>query len=333
MSLSIVAENREDGDTGLYVLSNSPFHQVFVATLPPITDNLLLITFTPRCGTRRPVVHFGAMELQAKSTATLCPYCGRPVTQFSGGSECPHCDKLIFGAPCPKCGRRTLNLTQLARYGVVTCFACHSEIRELPELSLPPAPEPVIPDELQPAATVTPRTPKTPSLPSADDARKVLGECLVGLERAAQDREMLRAPDLRAIVTRFLETMQEVFDLDDTLNSGTVTEDWLHMPEHFTRIVRLCYAPLWPHEGALLPAPVQAWVLAVDEAARRWQFARRLWLAESFEFVMMPVVATLTTTNPAWHEIDGDGPVVTAVLSHGFLLRGTVLRRARVKAQ
>jgi hypothetical protein len=77
---------------------------------------------------------------------------------------------------------------------------------------------------------------------------------------------------------------------------------------------------------------VQLWVFAVDDAARRWQFLRRNWFADSCGLTLMPTVPGITTTNPVWHEISGSGPVVLELLTPGFLLAGEVLRKARVRA-
>lgn len=261
---------------------------------------------------------------------------------FSGRMECPNCERDIFGVPCPKCGKHTLNLTLISRYGKATCFACHSDIEFLPEAPLRASGYPTTvfdaPTRVQAAAgaepahmlTVTPRAPKQITMPSLPEARMVVEQCLVGLERAAQDRVILRAPDLRAVINGYLDTMQDVFALDTAMLDGTVTEEWLRNPAHLDAVARLCYLPLWPLEGALLPSTVQAWGLAVDDAARRWQYARRCWLADVYSLVLMPIVPGISTTNPAWHELTGTGAVVRETQSLGFLLHGAILRKARV---
>jgi hypothetical protein len=256
-----------------------------------------------------------------------CPFCARPVPPVQGRPDCPHCGKLIFSVPCPSCHRPTLNLTQLARYGHLTCFMCKNVFDRLPGGEAPaPLPATPAPAALRPAA----RAPKTPGMPTAAEARAALESNLTGLERAAQDRELLMAPDLRAIVTRFLDNLHDAMILDDLMTGQKVHEAWLRDPEHLGRVERACFAPLWPQEGALLPPATQAWVLAVDDAARRWQYARRRWCEERCGLVMMPVVPGVTTTNGAWHVMLTPGSVVTAVASPGFLLHGEVLRKAHV---
>jgi hypothetical protein len=169
-------------------------------------------------------------------------------------------------------------------------------------------------------------------MPSAAEARATLETTLIGLERAAQDREMLRAPDLRTVVMRFLDAIQDILEFDTRLAQGEISAEWLRNAEHLTLVARMCYAPCWPIEGALLPLTVQAWILAVDDIARSWQYAARQQLAELFGLTLMPTVPTITTTNPAWHEIEGTGPVIHEVLAPGFLLHGELLRRAHVRA-
>lgn len=290
-----------------------------------------------------------AMTIPSSLSTTLCPYCARPVSTYGGRQACPHCARPIFSVSCPKCGRPTLNLTLIARYGKVTCFACHTPVQQLPDapdtpmvVAAPPAKSPAPTQPALPTPpplteplthpTVTPRMPKIPIMPTAAEARVLVERCLAGLERMAQDREILRAPDLRAIITRFLDAMQDVLECDNAMESGGITDDWLRDPAHLDTIARLCYVPLWPDEGALLPPAVQAWVLAVDDAARRWQYARRRWLADTYDFTVMPTVPAITTVNPAWHNIDGDGAVIVAIVHLGFLLHGEVVRKAYVTA-
>lgn len=302
------------------------------------------ITLQPQlfAAVRRTVVHFLQMMSPVQQLSSICPYCAQAVTACSGRSDCPHCQHVIFNVPCPKCGRPTLNLTLIARYGKVSCFACQGEYTRLPDdkqEQLPPPPaaaDPTVPSPRieEPAhPSVMPRTPKHPSLPTAAEARAVVEQCLLGLERAAQDRTVLRAPDLRIVITRFLDVIQETLELDAAMERGDVTPAWLADEAHLAAVVRLCYTPLWPGEAALLPAAVQAWTLVVDDAARRWQYARRGWLVERCGLEMMPTVPGVTTVNPVWHEIIGTAPVISEVLSPGFLLGGAVQRRARVLAE
>jgi len=248
---------------------------------------------------------------------------------------------MIFSVPCASCGRRTLNLTHIPRYGKVACFFCKTEIVQLPnrqERSVAsPQPRAVAPTPARvatpPAAVLTAsRAPKSPTMPTAAETRKVVEECLLGLERAAQDREMLHAPDLRAIISTFLDNLQSLFMLDERINAGEVTEEWLRIHDNLSLVARVCFSPLWPTEGMLLPSSVQVWVLAVDDAARRWQYTHRRWFAETLKLRMIPIVPTVTTTNPAWHVIDGHGQVVNALIAPGFLLGDEVLRKARVRA-
>ncbi len=267
------------------------------------------------------------MATHASSTTNACPYCARPVPTVQGRSDCPHCGRLIFSVPCPSCKRPTLNLTQLARYGHLTCFMCRTVFDRLPGGEAAALLTPAIPAAPRHAT----RAAKTPGMPSAQEARAALESNMTGLERAAQDRELLLAPDLRAIVTRFLDNLHDALTLDDLMTGQKVHEAWLRDPEHLLRVERACFTPLWPQEGALLPAATQAWVLAVDDAARRWQYARRHWVEERCGLVMMPVVPGVTTTNGAWHVMLTPGSVVTAVASPGFLLHGEVLRKAQVQ--
>jgi hypothetical protein len=258
--------------------------------------------------------------------------------------ECPHCEHLLFGVPCPKCGRKTINLTLIARYGKTSCFCCRTEMDHLPEGFAAPAraiphPSPVAParpaqEPLQEALrpTVTARSPKTPIMPSAAEAVKAIEQSLVGLERATLDREMLRAPDLRVVAARFLDAVQELLTLEAAMAAGEVTEKWLRDACQLEHVAQLCFTPLLPVESALLPPAVQAWMLAVDDVARYWQYTRRCWLAEQCGLALMPTVPGITTTNPIWHEIDGPAPVISEVLRPGFLLHGDVLRKAVVLA-
>lgn len=267
---------------------------------------------------------------------TICPFCEQTVSPFAGRADCPHCGRAIVNVPCPNCGLHTLNLTQIPRYGKATCFACQAQTNHLPgtpPVSAAPAPRPLG----RTVVPVTPRAPKTPTMPSAAEARAVLEDCLIGLERAAQDRAMLLAPDLRAIVSRFLEALQAALALDDEWNAHGVPDASTWDAEQIARVAAACFAPLWPTEGAVLPVSVQVWVLAVDDTARRWQYARRQWLSDAAGFAMMPIIPGITTTNPIWHEIlppqsptDSLG-VVTEVLQTGFLCRGQVVRKARVR--
>jgi len=264
---------------------------------------------------------------------SACPYCQQPIPPFSNARACPNCARPIIEVPCPRCGRKTLNLTNFARYGKTECFVCHTEIATLPDDSvaeMPPA-KPVPP--VRPRLTVTARAPKAPGLPAPEEARKALDASLIGLERATQDREMLRAPDLRTLVTRYLDVVQDALALDAEMAAGTLTADALRVPEQLARVAQLCFLPLWPLEGALLPDGVQAWALAVDELVRRWQCVRRRWLADTVGLQLMPAISGVSTVNEAWHEVDGTGPTVSRVLAPGFLLGDEVLRKARVRAQ
>ena len=256
--------------------------------------------------------------------------------------ECPHCQRRIFSVPCPQCGRKTLNLTQIARYGKVSCFACQTSIDHLPdrEAAQPAKPATATAVATPAAAIITQRStvgvmsraPKLPAMPSVSEARRVLEECLHGLERAVQDREMLCAPELYTVAIRFLEAAQDVLALDDQMSRGEVTGEWLREKGQFHRVARLCYIPLWPLEGAFLPPAVQAWAMVVDDALRRWQYARRQWLTETCGLTMMAIVPDVTATNTAWHEIAGNGSVVHEVIAPGFTLNGEVICKARVRS-
>ena len=272
------------------------------------------------------------------TTTTICPYCARPLSPYSGRLDCPHCTRAVFSVACPKCARPTLNLTLIPRYGSVRCFACRFELQQLPEESTEPLPHPALPVEnpaptpLRPRSAAGGRGMTTPLVPSLEDTRSVMEQCLVGLERVVMDREMLRTPDLRAIAMRYLDLLQEALMLDTAMTAGEVTASWLRDTEHLRQVARVCYLPLWLLEGTLLPPAVQVWALAVDDAARRWQYLRRVWFAEQCGLTLMPTVPCITTTNPGWQEIAGDGKVVLETLSPGFLLQGEVVRKARVRA-
>lgn len=264
-----------------------------------------------------------------------CPYCQQPVSTFTNSTACAACGRQVLRVPCPSCGRPTLNLTTIARLGAAECFVCHAELRELP--GAPAEPPPPATPERRPRAQavhvgVLARAPRVPALPTAAEAGAMLDECLVGLERAAQDRDMLRAPDLRTLLTRFIEAVHDVLALERHMAEGLLDVAWLRDPAHLDAVARLCYLALWPVEGALLPPAAQAWMLAVDDVARRWQYARRCWLAETCGLTLMPIVPDMTTVNPAWHTIDGTGATVVAVFHPGFLLGDDVLRKAHVRA-
>ncbi len=225
-----------------------------------------------------------------------------------------------------------MNLTVIPRYGKTTCFACATEMQNLPGRVVPAPPiAPMAAPIARQTTTITPRATKVPALPSAEEARKVMEECLIGLERAAQDRDMIQMPDLRSVVIAFIEVVQDLLAIDDFIAEGKLTPEWLHGKEPLDSVVRLCYRPLWPAEGTLLPPTVQAWVLAVDDVARRWQYARRLWLAEGCGLTMMPIIPGITPADHAQHEITGRGLIVTQVLTPGFLLGSDVLRKAKVR--
>jgi len=262
----------------------------------------------------------------------VCPYCSEHVPTFSGSPACPHCGRAIFDVSCPHCSKRTLNLTLIARHGRVVCFSCRSEVTAVPELVAPvtiPVEQPFPAQELM---TSTRRAPRPPVLPTAAEARATLEENLVGLERAAGDREMLTAPDLRALIARYLDTISAVLILDDVMQRGEITEEWLRGGDHLNGLIRLCFRPLWPLEGALLPPAVQAWVLIVDDAARRWQFARRQWLFSECGLQLMPIVPGVTTINRTWQEVEGHGAVVQRIITPGFLLHDDIQCKARVQA-
>lgn len=263
---------------------------------------------------------------------SVCPFCSRPVSRYSGRKECPHCQRAIFSVACPKCHRPTLNITLLARYGALTCFSCHTVISQLPVENDEPLPAPPPPRFEAAPASLTPRTPRQPVLPAAGEACALLEKSLVGLERAAQDRELLSAPDLRAVVTRYLDAMQMVLNLDHLMEEGTVTDAWLGVPDHLDLIATLCFSSLWPLQAALLPIATQSWMVTVHEMLCRWQFARRTWLATACGLTLMPTVSGLTTINQACHEVTGRGSIITEVLTPGFLLKDEVLRKARVRA-
>jgi hypothetical protein len=167
-------------------------------------------------------------------------------------------------------------------------------------------------------------------MPAVSEARAVVEQCLIGLERAAQDRAILHAPDLRTVINNYIDAVQALLELDTAMHGGEVTDEWLRNAEHLDIVAHICYQPLWPMEGALLSPTIQAWGLAVDDAARRWQYARRFWLADTCGLALMPVVPGMSTTNPSWHEFTGSGTVVRRVNSPGFLLHGEVLRKARI---
>jgi len=270
------------------------------------------------------------MSIITEHATTICPYCAQPVSRYSGRMDCPHCERRIFCVPCPKCARPTLNLTLIARYGKAVCFACRSEFDRLPDADAETAPRQ---EDVVPVDPVTSRAPKHAGMPTAADARAMVENCLLGLERAAQDREMLNAPDLRAVINRFLDTLQATLELDTAMEGGEITGEWVAEAANLDTVARLCFAPLWPDEAVLLPPAVQTWLLLVDDAARRWQFARRRWLADTCGLEMMPIVPAITTTNPVWHHIIGEAPVISDVLAPGFLLRGDVVRKARVLAE
>jgi len=199
-------------------------------------------------------------------------------------------------------------------------------------MDTPVAPRPTLPSSssLRPTAPPT-RLKNMPEMPTAEAARKALEETLRGLERVAQDRELLLAPDLRALISRFLDIVHGALQWDDLLLAGTIDDTWLHDSVNLQQTESACFTAFWPKEGALLPRRIQAWVLAVDDMARRWQYARRCWLQEQRDLVMMPIVAGVTTTNPTWHDIEAPGAVVSQVITPGFLLHGDVLRRATVR--
>jgi hypothetical protein len=143
---------------------------------------------------------------------------------------------------------------------------------------------------------------------------------------------MLNSPDLRAAIGRYLEHVQAILELEVRMDAGDVTPHWLAIEAHLAWVDAACYAPTWPPEAQLFPLVVQAWVLAVDDAVRHWQLARRQWLGEACGLQMMPVVAGHTPLHPTWHDVEaGRGAVVLAVVSPGFLLGGDVRRKARVR--
>jgi hypothetical protein len=267
------------------------------------------------------------------STAITCPFCARLLSLYSGSEVCPHCQRRVLGVACPACDKPSLNLTHIQRYGKVTCFCCHASYDHLPDSLREPAGDSVSPRRRfspTPAVIVTPQAPKTPALPVLPQARLVLVEYLLGLERALEERESLRTPDLRLVVTCYLDSLHAALALDDRLERGEVTAPWLHAPAQLDQVVQAYFRPSWPAAGVLLPDTLQAWLLAADHAARQWQCARRHWLAERCGLTMMPIIPAVTTANPCWMEIDGEGAVVTRVLAPGFLLGGEVLRKARV---
>jgi hypothetical protein len=254
-----------------------------------------------------------------------CPYCQSPFA-LSGGTTCGQCGKPVLGVPCPSCSKPTLNIALLARRGLLTCFACHATHTSLPGTPVAADPPPVQ------VSAVTPRAPKAPTPPEAAEACAALEGALVGLERAAQDRAMLAAPELRTLLARLLETTQELLALDAAMAGGEVTDEWLRERRNLNRIIRACYYPLMPVTTALLPAPVQLWALAVDDAARRWQYARRVWLADACHLAMMPTIPGATPTNADWHDVEGYGGTIAEIVTPGFLLGDEVLRKARVRA-
>lgn len=249
-----------------------------------------------------------------------CPYCRHALSPVAGRTDCPHCRREVFNVACPGCGRPTLNLTLLPRDGQATCFACRAAIARLPEFPSP-----------TPHTAALRRLPPTPVLPAPEDAAAALASARDSLARVAGLEALRRAPDLHAVVARYLTALEALLALDARMTAGEVTTEWLRRDAHLDQVIHGCFTPGWPAEGMLLPPAIQSWLLLADEVARRWQYARRLWLDSHCGLKSLPVVPGVTTANPAWHRIDGDGPVVTAVLSPGFLLRGDVVRRARVR--
>ena len=177
------------------------------------------------------------------------------------------------------------------------------------------------------------RVPGLPQLPTAGETRQIMEEHLLGLERAMLDREVLRAPDLRVMASRYLDHIQDVLDLDTAIEQGEVTPLSLRKSENLDIVARLVFRPLWVDDGAWLPPQIHAWIFAIDDAARRWQYIRRRWLADHCRLTLIPVVPSVTTLNSAWHTIIGEGQVVSAQLSPGFLLDDEVLRKATVRAE
>jgi len=249
-------------------------------------------------------------------TMSTCPYCEHPVSTISNQYDCPSCHQAIFNVPCPRCRRRTLNLTQLARYGHITCFACQVVFDQLPA--------PASPSECIQPATDTPQanhrhgqqsgqmsirvpTPHSaPVLPNVLTARQMLCECLTRAQQAMQHPSPPLSPEHQAIITRFLAVGQEILTLEAAMTRGEVNAAWLNDDEYRAQLVRCCYTPCWPLDGALLPPVTQGWMVAVDDAIRYWQFARRLWLNEVCGIRMIPMTESLVDTRINWRvEVNG----------------------------
>lgn len=269
---------------------------------------------------------------------TICPYCRGKLSSASGNSNCPHCDCQVFNVACNKCGRRTINLSLLARYGKARCFSCQHEINELPgnEVILPAG---LVVNEreqdMHPREAVVSitRIPATPVLPGYADAREAVEIYLRGLERAMLDRDVLRAPELRVVANRYIDTVHDLLALDSAMEQGEVNPASLHNAENLAIIARLCFQPLWQDDGSLLPEAIYAWLLTVDDAARRWQYARRKWLLSQCQLKMMQITPHISTLNPSRQTISGEGRMVASVTAPGFMLGDEILRKAQVIAE
>ncbi len=284
-----------------------------------------------------------AMSATEHTGVHICPYCQQAVSSYMADRTCLHCHQPIFDVPCPQCHRKTLNLTLLARYGTVRCFACRAEYAGLPLERTQPAPTPAKPipavlarPQLHPAPETMPvaRGPKAPIVPNAEQARKQVEEHLVGLERAGQDREMLRAPELRIIVNQMLDDVHDLLALDDEMNAEGITPALVRDLQRLSRLARCCYAPLLPSAVVHLPLYAQAWAFIVDDAVRRWQLVRRRQLADELGLQMMLVLPDVTRFDPQRHECDGDaeaGVVIDEVLEPGFTLNDRVLCKAFIR--
>lgn len=175
--------------------------------------------------------------------------------------------------------------------------------------------------------------PPAPVLPSYSEARDAVEANMRGLERAMLDRELLRAPELRVIANRYIDTIQDLLALDSAMEQGEVNKTSLRTAENLDIISRLCFRPLWQDDGSQLPATTYGWLLAVDDAARRWQYARRKWLLTECQLKLISIIPQITPVNSSRHKISGEGRVVSALLAPGFMLGDEILRKTEILAE
>lgn len=224
---------------------------------------------------------------------STCPYCLHPVSAALVRFACPACRHAIFNVPCPLCQRKTLNLTHLTRYGRICCFACQAVLYSLP-VALPDTETPaacnvagVLPTHRLPLSTSGIR--RTLVLPNVVEARQALGECVEGIQQAMHNTESLPSPALLAVIAQFLDSSRQILALETSIANGEITPAWLREEDHLQCVVRLCCTPMWPAAAMLLPSVLQGWMLALNEAIHRWQFARRVWLSEICGLTLQPV--------------------------------------------